>query len=67
MTMKDDMNHLLLKLHLTIQRLVGDIEGQDLVEYSLLVCLIALAAISGVRHVATAVTSIFSNVSTSLA
>jgi pilus assembly protein Flp/PilA len=67
MTMKDDMNHLLLKLHLTIQRLTGDIEGQDVVEYSLLVCLIALAAISGVRHVATAVTAIFSNVSTSLA
>jgi Flp pilus assembly pilin Flp len=58
---------LLLKLLLTIQRLTGDIEGQDLVEYSLLVCLIALAAISGVRHVATAVTAIFSNVSTSLA
>ena len=67
MTMKDDMNHLLLKLLLTIQRLTGDIEGQDLVEYYLLVCLIALAAISGVRHVATAVTAIFSNVSTSLA
>ena len=67
MTMKDDMNHLLLKLHLPIQRLTGDIEGQDLVEYSLLVCLIALAAIAGVRHVATAVTAVFSNISTSLA
>ena len=47
------MNHLLLKLQLTVQRLTCDVEGQDLVEYSLLVCLIALAAISGVRHVAT--------------
>jgi pilus assembly protein Flp/PilA len=61
------MNHLLLKLHLTVQRLTCDVEGQDLVEYSLLVCLIALAAIAGVRHVATAVTAVFSNISTSLA
>jgi pilus assembly protein Flp/PilA len=61
------MNHLLLKLQLTVQRLTCDVEGQDLVEYSLLVCLIALAAIAGVRHVATAVTAVFSNISTSLA
>jgi pilus assembly protein Flp/PilA len=61
------MNHLLLRLHLTIQRLVRDVEGQDLVEYALLVCLIALAAITGVKHVATAVTAVFSNISTSLA
>lgn len=61
------MNHLLLKLHMTVQSLARDVEGQDLVEYALLVCLIALAAISGVKHVATAVTSVFSNVSTSLA
>jgi Flp pilus assembly pilin Flp len=61
------MNHLLLKLHLTAQRLIRDVEGQDLVEYALLTCLIALAAISGVRHVATAVSAVFSNVSSSLA
>jgi pilus assembly protein Flp/PilA len=61
------MNHLLLRLHLTIQRLVRDVEGQDLVEYALLVCLIALAAITGVKHVATAVTAVFSNISSSLA
>jgi Flp pilus assembly pilin Flp len=40
--------------------------GQDLVEYSLLVSLIALAAIAGVKHVATAVNSVFTNISTSL-
>jgi Flp pilus assembly pilin Flp len=42
-------------------------QGQDLVEYALLVCLIALAAISGVNHVATATTKVFSNISSSLA
>jgi pilus assembly protein Flp/PilA len=61
------MNDLLLKWHVTVQSLVNREEGQDLVEYALLVCLIALAAISGVRHVATAVTSVFTNVSNSLA
>ncbi len=61
------MNHLLLKLHLTVQRLTGDVEGQDLVEYALLICLVALAAIAGVKHVATAVTAVFSNISASLA
>ena len=61
------MNHLLLKLHLTVQRLTCDVEGQDLVEYALLTCLIALAAMAGVRHVATAVTAVFSNISSSLA
>ena len=64
---EDNMNDLLLKLHVTVQRLTRGIEGQDLVEYALLTCLIALAAIAGVRHVATAVTAVFSNISTSLA
>jgi len=60
------MNDLLLKFHLTIQSLINREEGQDLVEYALLICLIALAAISGVNHVATAVTKVFTNVSNSL-
>ncbi|MGA2570537.1 MAG: Flp family type IVb pilin [Terracidiphilus sp.] len=41
--------------------------GQDLVEYSLLATLIALACIAGVKHVATAVSTVFNNVSSSLA
>jgi pilus assembly protein Flp/PilA len=49
------------------QGLKNSEEGQDLVEYALLVCLIALAAITGVKHVASAVTAVFSNVSSSLA
>jgi pilus assembly protein Flp/PilA len=57
---------LILKLRVTGQRLVYGVEGQDLVEYALLVCLIALAAISGVGHVATAITTVFSNISVSL-
>jgi len=61
------MNDLSLKLYIRFQDLMNGEEGQDLVEYALLVCLIALAAISGVNHVASAVTKVFSNVSASLA
>ena len=60
------MNDLSLKLYIRFQDLMNGEEGQDLVEYALLVCLIALAAISGVKHVASAVTAVFSNVSSSL-
>jgi pilus assembly protein Flp/PilA len=42
-------------------------EGQDLVEYALLVALIALTCIAGVKNVATAVNSVFTTISSSLA
>jgi pilus assembly protein Flp/PilA len=42
-------------------------EGQDLVEYALLVALVALVCVTGVNNVATAVNSVFSNISSSLA
>jgi len=61
------MNDRLLKLYVQLQNLVSEEQGQDLVEYALLVTLIALGAISGVNHVATAVKNVFTNVSTSLA
>ena len=41
-------------------------EGQDLVEYALLVCLVALAAIGGVNKVASAITTVFTNISSPL-
>jgi pilus assembly protein Flp/PilA len=60
-------NVLLQMLRLKLQVLLGQEEGQDLVEYALLVSLIALAAITGVGYVASAVTTVFTNISTSLA
>jgi|HubBroStandDraft_4_1064222.scaffolds.fasta_scaffold400119_2 pilus assembly protein Flp/PilA len=57
----------LLTVFVKLQNLASSEGGQDLVEYALLVCLIALAAIGGVKHVATAINGVFSNVSTSLA
>jgi pilus assembly protein Flp/PilA len=61
------MNNLFLAMYVKLQNLMNRDEGQDLVEYALLVCLIALAAITGVNKVAGAVTTVFSNISSSLA
>ena len=61
------MNNLFLAMYVKLQNLMTREEGQDLVEYALLVCLIALAAITGVNKVATAVTTVFTNISSSLA
>ena len=61
------MNNLCPKLHVKLLRLMSGEQGQDLIEHALLVCLIALAAIGGVNHVAGAVSKVFSNISTSLA
>lgn len=60
------MNNLFLALYVKMQNLINREEGQDLVEYALLVCLIALAAITGVNQVAKAITTVFSNISASL-
>jgi len=61
------MNNLILALYVKLQNLMTREDGQDLVEYALLVCLIALAAITGVNKVASAITIVFSNISASLA
>jgi len=61
------VNKLFLGLYVRYQILLNREDGQDLVEYALLVALIALAAISGVKHVASAVNTTFSSVSTTLA
>ena len=61
------MNSLFLKLLLKLNNLTTREDGQDLVEYALLVSLIALVCITGISNVATAITKVFSNISGSLA
>ncbi len=61
------MNNLFLALSVKLQSLMNHEEGQDLVEYALLVALIALAVITGVQHVASAVNTVFNTISASLA
>lgn len=60
------MNQLLLKLFVKLQELGSSEEGQDLVEYGMLVSMIALAAISAEGKVASALTQMFTNISTSV-
>ena len=60
------MNNLLLKLYVKTQELVTREEGQDLVEYALLVALIALGSIAAIGYVTTALGGVFSKISTSL-
>ncbi|MFZ0340260.1 MAG: Flp family type IVb pilin [Terracidiphilus sp.] len=61
------MRDTLLSLYVKFQSLKNGEEGQDLVEYALLVALIALVCVSGVNNVASAVNTVFSNISSSLA
>jgi pilus assembly protein Flp/PilA len=61
------MNDALLKLYLKLEALGTGEEGQDLVEYGLLVAMIALVCISGISKVAGGVNAAYSNISSSLA
>jgi pilus assembly protein Flp/PilA len=61
------VNNLFLNLYVRLHILLDREDGQDLVEYALLVALIALVALSGVKQVASAVNTSFSKVSTTLA
>lgn len=60
------MKILFTKTYLKIQELFSHEEGQDLVEYALLITLIALAVVGGVNHVASAINNTFSRISTTL-
>jgi pilus assembly protein Flp/PilA len=60
------MNNLFLKMYVKVQDLLNREEGQDLVEYALLITLVALAAVSGVKGVATAINQVFTNISNTL-
>ena len=61
------MNNALLKLYVKFQAAVNSEDGQDMVEYALLVSLIALTCISGIGTIASSVNTAFGNISNSLA
>jgi pilus assembly protein Flp/PilA len=50
----------------TLMRLWREEEGQDLVEYALLVALVALAAVVGMKALATAINNAFTTVGNDL-
>jgi pilus assembly protein Flp/PilA len=63
---RDKMKDALLKLYVKFQTLTAVEEGQDLVEYALLITLVALAAVAGINKVASAINTVFSNISATL-
>jgi pilus assembly protein Flp/PilA len=60
------MNTLLLKLLIKFQDFLSREEGQDMVEYALVVALIAFGAATGIKAFATALNTAFKGFSTSL-
>lgn len=61
------MNNLLIKLYVKLQELKNREEGQDLVEYALVVALIALGATIGMKDLASGINGAFHSVSVALA
>lgn len=55
------------KLYLKLQDLMNREDGQDLVEYALLVALISTATIAGASGVAAAISTLFTTISTTIA
>ena len=60
------MKDIMLKLYIKAQSLLSGDEGQDLVEYALVVALIALAATAGMRTLASDLSNAFSTIGTTL-
>ncbi|MGD1063550.1 MAG: Flp family type IVb pilin [Terracidiphilus sp.] len=61
------MNNKIARLYLRFHDLTRGEQGQDLVEYALLLSLICLALITGINGIAKAANTVFSNISSSLA
>jgi pilus assembly protein Flp/PilA len=57
---------MLLKLYVKFQDLMSREEGQDLVEYALVVALIALGAVAGMGALAKGINNAFNTISATL-
>jgi len=56
------MNNALLKLHVNVQCLMAQDEGQDMVEYAMVAALVALGATAAMKGFATSLSTAFSTV-----
>jgi pilus assembly protein Flp/PilA len=63
---KRNMMRKLLKQYVRVQTLLADEQGQDLIEYALVVALIAFAATAGMNTVATDINSAFTAIGAKL-
>jgi pilus assembly protein Flp/PilA len=60
------MNNLMLKIYVAYKSVMAREEGQDLVEYALVVALIAFGAVAGMNALAGGINTAFQDVSSSL-
>jgi pilus assembly protein Flp/PilA len=60
------MNDLMIKMYITLKSMVAREEGQDLVEYALVVAMIAFGAITGMHFLSSNINVAFSKISTTL-
>jgi pilus assembly protein Flp/PilA len=60
------MKDKLWMLSIRIQNLLKDEQGQDLIEYALIVALVAFAATAGMGTLATGINTAFGNIGTKL-
>jgi pilus assembly protein Flp/PilA len=56
------MNTMLLKMYVTFQELMNREEGQDLVEYALVLALIALACVASVTALSGKIQALFGSI-----
>jgi pilus assembly protein Flp/PilA len=64
---RETMNNLMLKLFVKLQSLAVREEGQDLVEYALVVALVAFGATAALKTLGTGLNHAFTNISSTLA
>jgi pilus assembly protein Flp/PilA len=61
------MNEMMLKMYIKLQTLIAREEGQDLVEYALVVALIAFGAVAAMKGLSTEINLAFNVISSDLA
>jgi pilus assembly protein Flp/PilA len=66
LTEKTQLNNMLLKLYVRFQDLKNNEDGQDLVEYALVVAVIAFGATAGMSTLADGINSAFNTISSNL-
>ena len=57
----------MLRIYVNLQCMLASEEGQDLVEYALVVALIAFGAVTGMSHLSSQINKAFNTVSSDLA
>jgi pilus assembly protein Flp/PilA len=60
------MNDLMIKMYVAVKSIMEREEGQDLVEYALVVALIAFGAVAGMQALSKGINTAFQNISTTL-